>query len=157
MSLGEPKEEGGKERAPAGQEEGARERGRQRRKTGNAAEASTHGEANSQRVKYSERKSGKSGVRARRDETQPAATGGRCGARGGGAARELPPTLPQGCVPAAVRKVGERAKGANGGGGCGEGCSEEPAGRHSPVPPAREGMGEGKWDELTSQGLTERR
>lgn len=105
MSLGEPKEKGGKERAPAGQEEGAQEREGTAETQDWQHSRSQHSRRGQQSgVKYSERKSGKSGVRARRDQTQPAATGGRCGARGGGAARELPPSPPQGCVRAAVAK-----------------------------------------------------
>lgn len=88
-------------------------------------------------------------MRARSKETQPAATGGRCGARGGrgGAGfseAEFRPrcakweSVQRGCVVEAIE---------------GEERSEGPLGRRSPVPPARRGMGEGKWDELTAQGF----
>lgn len=118
VSPGDPEEEGGKERREPGCRRGrGSERGRHRRETGRAADASTPGETHSQRVKYGERgragREGASGVRVRSDEAQRAAAGGRCGARGGGAARD-----PRGCVSPAVGPEGTRAKRAPGGGGC---------------------------------------
>lgn len=82
---------GGDERAQAAQEEGARaERRRQRRKAGNAGDASKPGHANSLRVKYGGRgraeRAGQSEVQARSGvcEVEPVAAGGRCGPRGAG-------------------------------------------------------------------------
>lgn len=127
MSLGEPgEEEGGQERREPGCRSGRRsERGQRRRETGRAADASTPGETHSRRVKYGERgragRAGASGVRASSDEAPRAATGGRCGARGGGAARD-----PSGGVSPAVGPVGTRAKGARGGGGCERGVGRHP-------------------------------
>lgn len=96
MSPGEPAEEGGEEPREPGYRRGRwSERGPQRRKPGRAADASTSCETHRQRVKYGERgragREGASGVRVKSDETQRAATGGRCGARGGGAARRGTP------------------------------------------------------------------
>lgn len=101
-----------------------------------------------------EEREGPAQVRCERGGTRPSRPplGGAGETHGGGAARD-----PRGRVHAAVRRVGARTKGARGGGRCGEGRSKVPLGSPSLLPLARRGMNGGKWGELTSQGLTERR
>lgn len=119
------------ERAPAGRQRGrGRETSRRRRETGNAGDASTLGEANSPRVKYSPGgragREGASAARARSGaQAQPLATGGRW--------RTRDPRRPR---PRRGARVRARAKGTRGVGGCGEGRSDAALGRRSPLHPA---------------------